>query len=83
MNDLAVRFMSLVGHSRQFSRDWAVSGYRAIPEALRAALQASAQALFKAAETGVSKSMRDEFADHERAAIRPILPSKVLRYVLR
>jgi len=39
-----------MGHSRQFSRDWAASGYRATSEALRATLQASAQALFKAAE---------------------------------
>jgi hypothetical protein len=72
-----------MGHSRQFSRDRAASGYRAISEALRATLQASAQALFKAAETGVSKSICDEFTDHERAAIRPILPSKVLVYVFR
>jgi hypothetical protein len=55
--------MSQLGHSRQFSRDWAVSGYQAISEGPSARLQASAQALFKTAETGVSKSMRGEFTE--------------------
>jgi len=63
------------GHSRQFSRDWAVSGYRGISEGAERDVQASAW--FKAPETGLSKSMRAEirpsavmkkgrFSDHFR-----------------
>jgi len=53
-----------------------------ITEEPSATLQASAQALFKATDRRL-EIKRGEFMSDERAAISPILPNKVLRYVLR
>jgi hypothetical protein len=52
------------GRSRQLSRDWAVSGYRAISEALRARLQAPA--LEKRALAATADGKRRSAGQRER-----------------